>query len=139
MIILDTNVMSELMRPDADARVVAWVDAQRPAKVFTTAISVFEIRAGLIAMPEGRRKVTKAAAFDILMGRLLLSRIVPFDGRAADFAARLSVDQYRSGQNVDLNDRYIAGIVLAQDAVLATRNIRHFGEIGDRLVDPWEA
>lgn len=139
MIILDTNVVSELMSQHAASQVVAWLDAQPKSEVFTTAISLFEARAGLIAMSDGRRKAGMVAAFDALTATLLHDRVLPLDGRAAEFAAQLSVLQYRSGQNVELNDRYIAGIVLARNARLATRNIKHFAEIGDRLINPWEA
>lgn len=139
MIILDTNVISELMNPRASPRVVGWLDAQSKSEIFTTAISLFEIRSGLIAMEGGRRKAGLTAAFDTLTETILRDRVISFDSRAAELAAQLSVLQFRSGQNVELNDRYIAGIVLARNALLATRNVRHFTEIGDRLVNPWEA
>lgn len=139
MIILDTNVVSELMLPNADTRVVAWLDAQSQTEIFTTAISVFEIKAGLIAMAEGRRKTRKVAAFYALTSTFLRGHVLPLDEQSAEVASQLSVQQYRSGQNVDLNDRYIAGIVLSRSARLATRNVKHFGEISDCLINPWEA
>lgn len=138
MIVLDTNVISALMAPEWNEPVVAWLNKQPQSDVWATAISIYETRSGLLALPDGRRKTATIEAFE-LMATVLRNRILAFDGRAAELAAEIGVRQFHSGQNVDLNDTYIAGIVLANDALLATRNIKHFLEISHRLINPWEA
>jgi predicted nucleic acid-binding protein len=138
MILLDTNVVSELMtRPDA--KVLAWLDRQPWTSLWTTAITVLEIRSGLATMPAGRRRSDRQAAFDVLIARQFESRILPFDNAAAESTAELIGARSRAGRPGELRDAMIAGIALAQRATLATRNVRHFDDLSVPVVDPWSA
>ena len=138
MIILDTNVLSALMRTQPDKNVVAWLDRQPAESVWITAINVFEIRYGLNQLPPGKRRKALEDAFVALLREDLEERVLPFDAAAADYAARLAGERRRKGRAVDMRDTQIAGICEARNAILATRNIRHFEDIGTPIVNPWE-
>jgi hypothetical protein len=135
MIILDTNVLSAAMA--SDAVVVAWLDRQSPSSVWTTAVTVFEVRFGLLIMPKGRRRAERELAFDHIIDKDMEGRILPFDRAAAEEAAKLMADRRRVGQAGESRDTMIAGIALAQRATLATRNVKHFGDLSVSVVDPW--
>lgn len=137
MIILDTNVISALMRKEADPAVVAWLDGQPGDSVWITAISLFETRLGLALLAKGRRRQTLEAAFDRLLKEDLESRVLDFDSPAAIEAALLAAERQRSGRPVDMRDTQIAGIALARRATLATGNVRHFADLKVPVVDPW--
>jgi predicted nucleic acid-binding protein len=137
MIILDTNVISAFMHDTPDAAALRWLDQQPRASVWTTAITVLEIRFGLEIMPDGRRLVARREAFDRLIAEKLERRVAPFDTAAARETATLMGARQRRGEPRDLRDSMIAGIVLARRATLATRNLRHFNDLGLDLVDPW--
>ena len=139
MIILDTNVVSALMRSQPQAAVVAWLDDQPADSIWITAITLFEARFGLALLPAGRRRRGLEAAFDAFLGEELQNRIIDFDSAAATRAADLAAHRNRRGQIVDMRDTLIAGIALARRAVLATRNIRHFADLDVPVVDPWAA
>ena len=138
MIILDTNVLSALMTPQAHQPVVRWLDEQRAESIWTSVISLYEIRAGIHLLPEGRRKRGLNSSLDDLLARQFQSRLAWYDQEAAEHAARIGTAQVRSGLNVELQDIMIAGIVVARDAKLATRNVKHFAGIAERLVNPWD-
>jgi toxin FitB len=137
MIILDTNVLSAAMA--SDSVVVAWLDRQSPSSVWTTTVTIFEVRSGLMAMPTGRRRAERELAFDNIIENDLEGRILPFDRSAAEEAARLMADRRRIGRPGESRDTMIAGIALAQHATLATRNVRHFDDLDVPVVDPWSA
>jgi predicted nucleic acid-binding protein len=137
MIVLDTDVLSGAMR--ADSAVLAWLDRQPPASVWTTAITVFEIRFGLAIMPMGRRRTERERLLDRLLEEKLESRILAFDEQAAETAAALMETRHRTGRVREVRDTMIAGIALAQRATLATRNVRHFDDLDVSVVDPWQA
>jgi hypothetical protein len=137
MVILDSNVLSAAM--GSDAVVVRWLDRQSPSSVWTTTISVFEIRYGLMAMPAGIRRSRKERAFDDILERDLEGRILAFDRAAAEEAAKLMADRRRTGRPGDPRDTMIAGIALSQRATLATRNVRQFDDLSVPVVDPWRA
>ena len=137
MIILDTNVLSALMRSTPDAAVVAWLDRQAAESVWTTSVTVFEVRFGLALLPAGRRAL--ALAFERLIEEDLDRRVLDFDDAAAAEAARLAAARQRAGHPVDLRDTLIAGIALARRAAIATRNVRHFADAKMTVVDPWTA
>ena len=139
MIILDTNVLSGLMRTVPEAPVVAWLDRQPVESVWITSITLFEARLGLALLPSGRRRRTLEAAFARLLQEDLENRVLDFDSAAATEAASLAAARQKTGRPVDLRDTQIAGIALARRATLATRNVRHFGDLKISIVDPWVA
>ena len=138
MIILDTNVLSELMRPKPEARVIAWLDRQPQTSIWTTSVTVFETRFGLQVMPAGKRRAIYTRGFEELLDGID-HRIATFDTEAAEQASTLMALRKIQGRRRDLRDTMIAGIVLSRHAALATRNISHFDDISATLVDPWAA
>jgi predicted nucleic acid-binding protein len=139
VILLDTSVLSELMRREPDARVVAWLDAQPAESVWTTAITVFEIRTGIDLLDAGRRRRELDAAFARLLADDLEGRVQNFDQRAALAAGAIAARRQTAGRTVEIRDTLIAGIVLARRATLATANTRHFDDLQVELVNPWIA
>ena len=138
MIVLDTNVLSALMRQTPDAPVVAWLDRQPAESVWITSITLFEARLGLALLPKGRRRRTLEAAFARLLEEDLENRVLDFDSAAATEAALLAAQRQKTGRPIDMRDTQIAGIALARHATLATRNVRHFQDLNVPVVDPWE-
>ena len=138
MIVLDTNVLSALMRQTPDRNVVDWLDDQPRASIWTTAITVLEVQFGLRILPTGRRRSLLMQAFDTLLVEKIESRVAPFDLTAAQHAADLMAARQKRGRPVDLRDTLIAGIVLAHGAALATRNTNHFADLPVRVVNPWK-
>jgi|SRR5882672_918476 len=136
MTILDSNVLSELMRPKPEARVIAWLDRQPQTSIWTTSVTVFEIRFGLQVMPAGRRRAIYTQGFEALLDGID-HRIAPFDSEAAQQASTLLASRKTQGRPRELRDTMIAGIVLSRHATLATRNISHFDDVSATLVDPW--
>lgn len=137
MIILDTNVLSALMQQAPDPNVLAWLDQQPRSSIWTTAITVLEIRFGLQILAAGKRRTLLMQGFEALLEKIG-QRIAPFDDAAAQQAANLMAARRKRGRPGDLRDTMIAGIVLAQHATLATRNISHFEDIS-AVVNPWTA
>lgn len=137
MIILDTNVLSALMRQAPDREVVDWLDEQPRISVWTTALTVLEIRFGLQILPAGKRRSLLTHAFDTVLLDKIEQRIAPFDTAAAQQAGDLMASRHRKGRPGDLRDTIVAGIVLAHHATLATRNTRHFEDLSVPVVSPW--
>ena len=138
MIILDTNVLSALMRQTPEAAVVAWLDRQPAESVWITSVTLFEARLGLALLPKGRRRQALEAAFARLLKDDLEDRVLDFDSAAATEAASLAAERQKSGRPVDMRDTQIAGIALARRATLGTRNVRHFQDLKVPVVDPWQ-
>jgi toxin FitB len=138
VIVLDTNVLSALMREVPDQPVVEWLDRQAPESIWITSITVFEARLGLALLPKGRRRHTLESAFNTLMVEDLEGRVLDFDQSAAEAAAQLAAERQRSGQVIDIRDTQIAGIVLARRADLATRNVKHFLDVNVDVINPWD-
>ena len=139
MIVLDTNVLSALMRSSPDAVVVEWLDRQPADSVWLTSITVFEARFGLALLPQGRRRNGLERAFDRVLTEDLSSRVLTLDEMAAVTAAQIAADRQRAGRMVDLRDTLIAGIAQARRATIATRNTRHFEGLDVPVVDPWHS
>lgn len=139
MVILDTNVISALMHQRPVPRVQDWLDRQAELSVWTTSITVFEIRTGIEILPAGRRRRSLEAEFERLIEDDLERRIVPFDAAAANAAALLMGERKRAGLPGEMRDTMIAGIAIASHATLATRNTRHFDDLPVVVVDPWSA
>lgn len=137
MIILDTNVLSALMQHTPEANVLAWLDRQPRTSIWTSAITVLEIRFGLQILAAGKRRMFLMEGFEALLEKIG-QRIAPFDDAAAGLAADLMAARQKRGRPGDLRDTMIAGIVLAHRATLATRNTSHFEDIS-AVVNPWTA
>lgn len=139
MIILDTNVLSALMRSEPEDVVVRWLDRQPAESIWTTSITVFEARFGIALLPQGGRRRTLEQSFTRLLQEDLENRILDFDGAAAGEAAALAATRQKAGRPVDFRDTQIAGIALSRHASIATRNVRHFQGLKIAVVDPWKA
>jgi predicted nucleic acid-binding protein len=139
MILLDTNVVSALMRRDPEPVVVAWLDDQPAESIWTTSITVFEVRTGLELLKPGRRRQQLERSFGALLADELEGRVQSFDQAAALAAGSIAATQQSAGRAVEIRDVEIAGIATARKAVIATRNIRHFEGLGIDLMDPWSS
>ena len=139
MIVLDTNVLSALMRKGPEPKVIEWLDGQPRSSVWTTAISVLEIRFGLQTMSLGKKRASLIKALERLLSAKIERRVAPFDVLAAQEAANLMAMRKVAGHPGDLRDTMIAGIVVAARATLATHNTRHFSDLPVPVVDPWES
>jgi len=138
VIILDTNVLSELMRDAPNPAVLIWLDRQPSRSVWLTCISLMEIRFGLFRMPAGKRRERMMEEFEAILREELQGRYAPFDAAAATQTASLMVLRNLKGRSLEYRDAMIAGTVLSTNAVLATRNIAHFSDLGVNLVNPWD-
>ena len=138
MILLDTNVLSALMQQAPDPVVVGWLDGQPAESIWTTSITVFEVRMGIELLERGRRRKRLEQVFSQLLADDLDGRVQPFDQAAALAAGTIAATRQRAGQTVEIRDVQIAGIATARRATLATRNTRHFDVTGVSLVNPWD-
>lgn len=139
MIVLDTNVLSELMREDGSMAVVQWVDRQPVDRLFTTAVTQAEILYGLEFMDRGKRRDARLAMADRLFSEDFAGRILVFDSAAAAYFARIAADWRRAGKPGGSLDSLIAAIARANGMAVATRNTRHFEDCGIDVINPWEA
>lgn len=137
MLVLDTNVISELMKAEPDPRVIAWLDSQPAISVWTTSVSVFEISFGLNSLPDGKRKDVLQDAFEAMLADDLEYHVLDFDRAAAIRAGEISAQLHGLGRPVEVRDVQIAGIVSVRQAILATRNLKHFQDTNISLVNPW--
>ncbi len=137
MIVLDTNVLSELMRRRPAARVVGWVDEQDASALAITAVTAAELLYGVARLADGARKTELAAAVDALVREDFAGRVLPFDVGAATQYAELVAKRERQGRPISVSDGQIAGICRHHGVALATRNVRDFEAAGVALIDPW--
>jgi len=137
VIVLDTNVVSELMRPRPDIKVTGWLNGLARQEVWITTISIFELRFGIEIHAKGQRRSHLEDSLARVLEAGFHDRILNFDEMAANAAALLSARQRAMGRSKDVRDTFIAGIVSAHRADLATRNIRHFQGLDIRVIDPW--
>jgi predicted nucleic acid-binding protein len=137
MMVLDTNVISALMLPHMNEKVVAWLDRQT-TDIWTTSVSILETRSGILMLPTGKRRQAMTDAFEELIGSTLRTRILPFDLASAEAAAFISANRIAIGINKETLDTQIAGIVVARGATLATRNVKDFEDLDIPLINPWQ-
>ena len=137
MIILDTNVVSELLRPAPSSAVEAWLAAQDGATVFFTAIAEAELRLGVAILPTGRRRTTIAEAIDAMLEEDFRDRILPFDTAAAQAYVAIAATRRAAGRPISQFDCQIAAIAHIRQAVLATRNTADYEDCGIEVIDPW--
>jgi predicted nucleic acid-binding protein len=137
MIILDTNVLSELMRPRPSPTVVAWVAKQPAVEVFTTSITEAEILYGIELLAKSKRREQLLAAADAMFTEDLAGRIFAFESDAARVFSKIAVQRRALGKPISHADAQIAAITQVRKAKLATRNVADFQDCGIDLVDPW--
>lgn len=139
MIVIDTNVISELMRPAPEPAVLAWFSGQISAELYLTAVSEAELRAGAAILPAGRRRDRLAAEIDAMVRQDFAGRVLPFDSAAAKAYADIAAVRRSAGRPIMEADCQIAAIVRATDAAVATRNIGDFADCRIAVIDPWAA
>jgi len=139
MIVLDSDVVSTLMLEIRDKRLEEWLNRQPILSLVTTTITVYEIQRGIDLLPEGHRRRRLSTAFGAILSSGFQNRILPLNNAAAREAARLSAERTKRGLNIGWQDTMIAGIALANGAVVATRNFKDFRDLGARVINPWDA
>jgi predicted nucleic acid-binding protein len=137
MIILDTNVLSELMTPKPSGRVTAWVRKQPATDLFTTSITEAEIFYGIELLPQGKRREGLLVAAESMFTEDLAGRIFAFESDAARFFAAIAARRYALGRPISHADAQIAAIARMRGATLATRNVADFKDCGIEVIDPW--
>ncbi len=138
MIVLDTNVVSELMRPAPEPGVTGWVDSLDVSDILLTAVTAAELMYGVARLPNGRRRRELRAKVDGLLTEDFQDRILPFDALAATHYADIVAERGRSGLQISMADGQIAAICRNWNAGLATRNIGDFVDTGIELINPWD-
>jgi toxin FitB len=139
MIVIDSNVASELMAEEPAARVIAWFDGVESERLWLNAITIFEIKRGLDDLDPGKRKQALLSSFDALVMGEFDRRVLPFDLSAAVHAAQINADRKNRGKPAGFADTQIAGIVVSRGAAIATRNVRHFSDLPVAVINPWDA
>lgn len=135
-VILDTDVISELMRAAPDTRVEGWVREVPPGLVYTTSVTLAEVQFGIARLPAGRRRTLLGDAADDVFGAFA-DRVLPFDAAAAGQYAAVVVEREHAGAPIAGFDAQIAAICRSRRAALATRNTGDFSRLGLDLIDPW--
>jgi len=139
VIVLDTNVISELMRPEPDPAVVAWVAAQPRASLYTTSINRAEILYGVAALPAGRRREGLESVVQAIFSEEFAGHILPFDSRAAERYARIATARRMAGVRIEGFDALIAAVTAAAGFRIATRDVGGFEGCGLEVINPWDA
>lgn len=137
MILLDTNVVSELMKEAPEPAVMAWIDAIPGATVFVSAVTQAEILYGVALVPDGKRRRGLAQAARTAFETYFRGRILPFDSEAAEAFAELAAGRRQAGRPISQADAQIAAIAQSRGAELATRNVADFEGCGVEVVNPW--
>lgn len=137
MIVLDTNVLSEGLRPQPSAKVLHWMQSEPLTALFTTTITEAELLYGAALLPDGRRRQALEAVIAELLGARFAGRILPFDSAAAREFANIASKRRLDGRPIGEADGRIAAIARSRGARLATRNVSDFAECGLTIVDPW--
>lgn len=139
MIVLDTSVVSELMRAEPAKAVVEWVGRQPPLGLFTTAVTEAEILLGVRLLARGKRRDRIEAAVRAMFGEDFAGRVLPFGSHAASVYARIASERKRAGRPIAAFDAQIAAIARCSGAAVATRNVADFEGCGVQVVDPWSS
>ncbi|MBV9992611.1 MAG: type II toxin-antitoxin system VapC family toxin [Alphaproteobacteria bacterium] len=138
MIVLDTNVISEMMKPRPNAVAIAWIDAQQE-DFWTSAVTLQEIVYGISRVKDAVYRDGLQRSFDKAFPRVIADRILPLDDTAARSAGLIMARRQLAGAQISVPDAQIAAIVQANSATLATRDVSDFAGLGLSLVNPWEA
>jgi len=139
MIILDTNIVSEPLKPKPDRAVLEWLDRQAPATLYLTSINLAELLAGIEALPAGKRRTHLKRAMTNEVMPLFAGRVLAFDQNAAEAFARVNAGAQAAGNTIDFADGAIAAIATTHGFILATRNERDFKGTGVVVLNPWTA
>lgn len=137
MIVLDTNVLSEMLRPRPSAAVLDWMARQTASRLFATTISEAEMRYGVELLPTGQRRAALDAVVRDIFAIEFARRILPFDRAAAATFAVISADRRRTGRPIAVMDAQLAAIARSRGATVATRNVDDFVGCGVELINPW--
>ena len=137
MVVLDTNVVSELMRATPSAEVLVWMDELPPRELFVTAVTEAEVRTGIAILPAGARRSGLADAAERTLGGLFAGRVLPFDSNAARAYADIAAASRAAGHPISQSACQIAGIARSRGMAVATRNVRDFSDTGVEVIDPW--
>ena len=138
MIVVDTNVLSEFMRPIPDEHVLSWMDATRSSDLWTTSVVIAELASGVATLPRGRRRSLLGDALDVMLERFE-GRVLPFGLKSAFEYGRIVALRTQLGRPIAIADAQIAAVVISAGATLATRNIADFHGLGMEIVNPWSA
>ena len=138
MIVIDTNVISEVMRPDPDARVMAWLRSQQIGDLATTSVTVAEIRYALARLSQSRRRAEREAKFEAFLARGFYGRVYSFDVEAADVYGEIIAARDRAGRPLEGFDGLIAAIALVRGHAIATRDVTDFQGCGVSVINPWD-
>jgi predicted nucleic acid-binding protein len=138
MIVLDTNVLSELLRPRPDPRVETWLASRDASMLFFTTVGEAELRHGIALLPAGRRRQALGDAVDAILDQDLRDRILPFDRAAARAYAQIAVIRRAAGRPISQFDCQIVAIASAHGAAVATRNVADYLGCGVPIIDPWQ-
>jgi len=139
MIVLDTNVVSEMLRAEPAPAVATWLGGKPRASVVLCSISEAELRLGIALLPHGKRRDALSAEIEGLINQDFHGRILPFDSPAAVQFAEIAAARRRSGRPISVADAQIAAIARSRGAVIATRNVEDFAGTGVEIVNPWGA
>ncbi len=139
MIVLDTNVVSELMKSAPDAAVARWTADQQATALYTTSITQAEVLHGILLLPAGKRRAALEAAAEAMFDKDFGGRVLPFGGDAARAYAQIAAQHRRSGRPISNFDAQIAAITRIARAAIATRNVADYDHCGIRIVNPWDA
>jgi predicted nucleic acid-binding protein len=137
MLILDTNVLSEIMKASPFPRVMEWWSQQRPGDIFTTTVTMAELLYGIELLPKGKRRESLRHEAEVVFAHDLDGRILPFDEDAAQAYSKIAATRRLQGRPISYFDAQIAAIAICRGASLATRNIADFEGCNLRLIDPW--
>ena len=138
MTVLDTNVISELMKRAPADRVTTWIASQPATSLYTTSVTQAEILHGIMLLPSGRKRSALEAAAAAMFREDFAGRILPFGSDAAQAYARVATDRRRLGRPISVFDAQIAGIARSAGAAIATRNVSDYDGCGVPAIDPWE-
>ena len=137
MVLIDTNVVSELMLAAPSLEVLAWMDDQPTHELFVTAVTEAEVRTGIALLADGARRRGLADAAERAMSGLFAGRILPFDSGAARAYADIAATRRAAGRPISQSDCQIAAIAFSRGMAVATRNVRDFSGTGVEVIDPW--
>ena len=139
MIVLDTNVVSELMKSSPDESVVGWATGEPATSLYTTSITLAEILHGILLLPSGKRRAGLEAAAEAMFHEDFAGRVLAFGADAARSYARIAADRRRAGRPIAHFDAQIAAIAHSAGAAIATRNVTDYEGCGVKLINPWDA